>query len=198
MAIISVDTFKSMSLFANPQFEALQAAICGLFLIDVWVDFYFGKRNLRAIVGAVVFSLLCIPWFAVIQWLGISASGQLLFVLKIVPILRSVTVFTTVAARLNRNFADSLIISYLLLMVVMVYFASMLFFIEEHPVNPHVTDYWTALWWAAMTLTTAGCNIPELTPAGKVLAVAISAGGIMMFPVFTVYISSSLKRLRNQ
>ena len=71
-----------------------------------------------------------------------------------------------------------------------VYFASLAFFVLEHKVNPLVTDYGDALWWAFMDVTTVGSNIIAMTTTGRVLSVLLAALGMMMFPIFTVYITN--------
>lgn len=75
-----------------------------------------------------------------------------------------------------------------------VYFASLIFFVLEHKVNPMVTDYWSALWWAFMDVTTVGSNIYAVTPTGKILSVVLAALGMMMFPIFTVYVTSLVQQ----
>lgn len=80
------------------------------------------------------------------------------------------------------------------LFVAVIYFSSLMFFVEEHPVNSEVDTYWSALWWTVMTLSTAGCYITEVTTVGKILSVVLSAGGLIMFPVFTVYIADAVSR----
>lgn len=76
-----------------------------------------------------------------------------------------------------------------------VYFASLAFFVLEHKVNPLVTDYGDALWWAFMDVTTVGSNIIAMTTTGRVLSVLLAALGMMMFPIFTVYITNLIQRL---
>ena len=60
----------------------------------------------------------------------------------------------------------------------------------EHKVNPEVKDYSDALWWAFMDVTTVGSNIIAVTPTGRILSVLLAALGMMMFPIFTVYVTS--------
>ena len=60
-----------------------------------------------------------------------------------------------------------------------------------------VTDYWSALWWAFMDVTTVGSNIIAVTVTGRVLSVLLAALGMMMFPIFTVYVTSLVQK-RNQ
>ena len=75
-----------------------------------------------------------------------------------------------------------------------VYFASLAFFVMEHKVNSLVTDYGDALWWAFMDVTTVGSNIIAVTTTGRVLSVVLAALGMMMFPIFTVYITSLIQK----
>ena len=71
-----------------------------------------------------------------------------------------------------------------------VYFSSLLFFVIEHDVNPLVVHYTDALWWAFMDVTTVGSNIYAVTATGKILSVVLAALGMMMFPIFTVYVTN--------
>lgn len=75
-----------------------------------------------------------------------------------------------------------------------VYFSSMIFFVLEHKVNPMVHQYSDALWWAFMDVTTVGSNIYAMTVTGKVLSVVLAALGMMMFPIFTVYVTSLVQQ----
>lgn len=73
----------------------------------------------------------------------------------------------------------------------------MIFYDVERPVNDLVQDYGTALWWAFMDATTVGSNIYAVTTIGKILSVLLAAFGMMMFPIFTVYITDRIGRLTN-
>ena len=63
--------------------------------------------------------------------------------------------------------------------------------------NPEVRNLWDALWWAFLDATTVGSNIPSCTATGKVLDVFLSAEGLILFPLFTVYITNIITRKRN-
>ena len=41
-----------------------------------------------------------------------------------------------------------------------------------------------------MDVTTVGSNIIAITPTGRILSVLLAALGMMMFPIFTVYVTS--------
>ena len=91
---------------------------------------------------------------------------------------------------LTSNRASGLFVSYLTMLLAMVYFSSLIFFVIEQKVNPEVKDYNDALWWAFMDVTTVGSNIIAITPTGRILSVLLAALGMMMFPIFTVYVTS--------
>ena len=87
--------------------------------------------------------------------------------------------------------------TYLVTLIATVYFSSLVFYVFEHGVNSGVKNYDDALWWAAMDVTTIGSNIVAVTPVGRVLSVILAVVGIMMFPVFTVYVTSLINQRRN-
>jgi len=92
------------------------------------------------------------------------------------------------------NKATGLFISYVVTLLFTVYFSSLAFFLFEHGTNPLVANYTDALWWASMDATTVGSNIVAVTPVGRVLSVLLAAVGMMMFPIFTVYITNILTK----
>lgn len=108
--------------------------------------------------------------------------------------IRAGYVLAIVMGVLSNNKISGLFSTYIGLLIATVYFASLMFFIEEHYINPGVPTYWAALWWAFMDVTTVGCNINAITPTGKVLAVVLGAEGLILFPIFTVYITNALTR----
>ena len=89
-------------------------------------------------------------------------------------------------------------VSYLTMLLATVYFSSLAFFVLEHRVNPLVNGYGDALWWAFMDVTTVGSNIIAQTVTGRVLSVLLAALGMMMFPIFTVYVTSLLQKFNAQ
>lgn len=96
------------------------------------------------------------------------------------------------------NKATGLFISYLATLIFTIYFASLAFYVFEHHVNPLVKNYDDALWWAAMDATTVGSNIEAVTTIGRILSVLLAALGMMMFPIFTVYVTNLLTKSKKQ
>ena len=61
-----------------------------------------------------------------------------------------------------------------------------LFYVLEAEINPGISNYWDAIWWAFTTVTTVGYgDVVPITHAGRVLAIFIMIGGVTFFVGFT-------------
>jgi hypothetical protein len=106
-------------------------------------------------------------------------------------LLADVVIAYTMRHRINR--ISGMFKAYIFLLIAVVYFSSLIFYAEERAVNADVKTYGDALWWAIMCMTTAGSYISETTLAGKIMSVMLSGGGLILFPVFTIYITNAVK-----
>lgn len=190
--IITRDIFENVSFIIDPQYLKLQFWICIIFMVDILIDCIFGRHNWREILLDIIFFFLCIPFVNIIDYFDIHVSGEMLFILRLLPMLRAAYIIVQVTGTINSDKVSSLFRAYITLFVVVVYFSSLMFYVEEHAVNVGVDTYWSSLWWTIMTLTTAGCYITEVTTVGKILSVVLSGGGLVLFPVFTVYVANAV------
>lgn len=190
--IITRDTFENISFLSESQYLKFQFWICLVFMVEIIVDFIFeAKKWSRRLVG-ILFFILCLPFANIINYFHLHVSGEIFFVLRLLPMLRATYIIVQVTGTIKTGTMTNLFKAYIILFVVVVYFSSLMFYVEEHPVNAGVDTYWSALWWTIMTLTTAGCYITEVTTAGKILSVVLSGGGLILFPVFTVYVANAV------
>ena len=171
---ISIDTFHNIPFLNQGSYLKIQFWICMFFLFD--------------------FLLVSIPYLNIIDFYHITFSPEISYFLRFIPLLRGGYALAIVVGWLSGSKASGLLTSYITMLMATVYFASLIFFVLEHKVNPMVTDYWSALWWAFMDVTTVGSNIYAVTPTGKILSVVLAALGMMMFPIFTVYVTSLVQQ----
>ena len=113
--------------------------------------------------------------------------------MRFIPLARGVLAMTIVVGAFSRNKLTSFLSSYIVILASFIYLGSLIFFYCEQGANAMVTDFGTALWWACMNATTLGCDIYPVTIPGKILGCILSVGGIVMFPLFTVYITSLIR-----
>lgn len=195
---ISMDTFKNEAFFREPQFMKVQLWICVLFLADFFIEFFISPDKGHYLKTHFIFFLVSIPYNEIIAHYGWSFSPMITYCLRYVPLIRGGYAMAIVVSWFTYNRATGLFVSYLTTLLMTIYFSSLAFFLFEKDVNPLVHTYSDALWWASMDATTVGSNIIAVTPVGKVLSVLLAAVGMMMFPIFTVYITNILVRHNQQ
>ncbi|MBD5355535.1 MAG: two pore domain potassium channel family protein [Bacteroides sp.] len=194
---ISIDTFHNESFYTQPKFMKAQFWICVLFLLDFFIEFFLSPNKWQYLKTHFFFFLVSIPYNSIIIHYGWTFDPQITYCIRYIPLIRGGYAMSIVVSWFTYNKATGLFISYLATLVFTVYFASLAFFLFEHGPNPLVQNYQDALWWAAMDATTVGSNIVAVTPVGRVLSVVLAAVGMMMFPIFTVYVTNILTK-KNQ
>ena len=145
------------------------------FLFDFLLEFFLSKEKGRYFTSHFIFLLVSIPYLNIIDFYHITFSPEISYFLRFIPLLRGGYALAIVVGWLSGSKASGLFTSYITMLMATVYFASLIFFVLEHKVNPMVTDYWSALWWAFMDVTTVGSNIYAVTPTGKILSVVLAA-----------------------
>lgn len=190
---ISIATFNDITYYNDPHFEIIQFWICILFLADFAAEWIMSEKKWHYLLTHFIFFLVSIPYGAIIHHFNLVFDPQISYLMRYIPLVRGGYALIMVVNWLTSSRATGLFVSYLLTLVASVYFMSLTFLVFEMPVNPGVNTYADALWWACMDMTTVGCNIQPVTYVGKVLAFMLAALGMMLFPIFTVYITSIIK-----
>lgn len=190
---ISIDTFKGIPFYTQSSYMKIQLWICIWFLFDFVLEFFWQSisgviygRTLSFAGGDPLSEHHCV--------LRVDLFSRSHLPAPVYSFAERGYALAIVVGWLTYNRASSLFVSYLTMLLATVYFASLAFFVLEHKVNPLVTDYGDALWWAFMDVTTVGSNIIAMTTTGRVLSVLLAALGMMMFPIFTVYITNLIQQ----
>ena len=191
---ISVDTFKGIPFYTQSLYMEVQFWICILFLFDFVLEFALSKEKGHYVATHFIFLLVAIPYQSIIAYMGWTFSPEVTYMIRFIPLVRGGYALAIVVGWLTYNRASSLFVSYRTMLLATVYFASLALFVMEHKVNPLVNGYGDALWWAFMDVTTVGSNIIAVTVTGRVLSVLLAALGMMMFPIFTVYVTSLIQK----
>lgn len=197
IVMISIDTFRGVQFYTQSKFQKWQFWICVVFMADFFIELILSDRRGRYLATHLIFFLVAIPYQAIIYHYGWNISREFDYVIRYMPLIRGGYAMAIVVGWFTSNRATGLFFSYIITLISTVYFASLTFYLFEHGVNPLVHKYKDALWWAAMDVTTVGSNIVAVTGVGRVLSVLLAALGMMMFPIFTVYVTNLLTK-RNQ
>ena len=187
---ISIDSFRGEIFYGQPRFMKTQFWICIVFMADFLIELQMSKRKLHYFFANFIFLLVSIPYLQIIHYFGWTFSVNVTYMMQFIPLVRGGYAMAIIVGWFAYNKATGLFVTYVVTLLATVYFASLVFFMYEHSVNPLVKDYSDALWWASMDVTTVGSNIDAVTTVGRILSVVLAALGMMMFPIFTVYITS--------
>lgn len=187
---ISIDTFNKVDFLENHSYMRFQFWVCVVFIIDFIVGLIYAHDKWRYLRRRAFFLLVSIPYLNIINLMHIELGAEAIYFVRFIPLARAALAMSIVVGYMSENAVTSLCISYLTIMIFVTYFCSLIFFQRESGVNPQVDTYWTALWWSAMNMTTVGCDIAPMTVAGKIVEVVLPICGMIMFPLFTVYLTN--------
>ncbi len=191
---ISIDTFKDINFSIQPRFLKFQFWICIVFLADFFIEWFMAEKKWSYLLSHFLFFLVSIPYLNIFHYFNIQFSAQTEYWIRFIPLVRGGYALAIVMGWFTYNRATSLFLSYLVTLVATIYFGSLVFYVCEQNVNPLVVTYSDALWWAFMDATTVGSNIIAVTLVGRVLSVLLAALGMMMFPIFTVYVTNLIQK----
>ncbi len=187
---ISHEIITGDHLHFSRNYMTLQLVVCALFLVDLtirWLN--HGAAGWRA-VGYLLFLLLAIPWLNIAEWNHWTLTRAEGMIVAAMPLLRSFLALYLVVAWMVECHVRRLFLAYSLTVILFTYLSALIFYDFEAAVNPHLSGFGNALWWAWMNVTTVGAAFFPVTAVGKVICVLLPIVGMAMFPIFTVYVTS--------
>lgn len=191
---ISYDTLRDEDFLKNHSYMTFQFWVCLVFMVDFFVELSISERKWRFFWRHLLFFILSIPYLNILNLTHIHVSHDALYILRFVPLARGVLALGIVLNYISRNKFIGMFITYLSVLVLVTYFASMIFFQMEHHINSTVETYWDAFWWGCTQVTTLGSDIYPVTSIGRILCCLLSGMGIIMFPLFTVYATDEIDK----
>ncbi len=194
IVFISYDTFENIPFLENHRYMEFQFWVCNIFLLSFFVDLVLVPDKKAYLKSRWFFLLISIPYLNIIHQIpGLNMTEEELYYIRFIPLVRGGYALSMVVGYISLNRAFSLLAQYFVILLSVVYIASMIFYYEEHPVNPDVNSFWDALYWSSMNVTTVGCYFSAITPVGKVISVVLPVSGTLILPLFTVVIIDKVK-----
>ena len=190
---ISIDTFRGIPFYEDTNYLDLQFWICVLLMVLFALEVYTAQNSWRYLGRHFLFLLLIVPYLTLFDWWGVEMSPQIEFLFRFIPLVRGYIAFTIIAYGLLRDLVSGLLITYIVVLFSFIYYCSLIFYVLEVNVNPMLHSFWDSLWYSCMTATTAGCNISAVTNVGRVISVLLALAGMMLLPVFTVYLTNLIR-----
>lgn len=186
--ILSVETLSTRIVFSHSFILRFQLVVCCVFMADFFARLAFSDRKLHFFICNLPLFIVSIPYLNIIDWANFDITHQTHLILRTIPLIRGIYGLVIMISWITRNKVYNLFFSYVITLVGVTYYSSLIFYTVEKDVNPMVKQYWDSLWWACMDVTTVGSNIYGVTGMGQFLAAALAGVGMMLFPIFTAYI----------
>lgn len=190
---ISIDTFRGVAFYDDANYLDLQFWICLMLMALFFFEVYNADNSWQYFGRHFLFLLLIIPYLTFFDWCGVELPLQVEYLFRFIPLVRGYIAFTLIAYGLLRDLSSGLLIIYIVVLFSFIYYCSLIFYVLESGVNPQLHSFWDSLWYSCMTATTAGCNITATTAVGKVISILLALAGMMLLPVFTVYLTSLIR-----
>lgn len=188
--VLSVETLYPKEILSMQFILGFQLVICCIFLVDFFIRLSSSDKKGRFFLYNFILLLVSIPYLNIVHWFSIDVNQQVHLILRTLPLIRGIYGVAIMIGWVTRNKINNLFFSYVITIVSVTYYSSIMFYSIEKGVNSQVTNYWDALWWACMDVTTVGSNIYGVTFLGQLLAAVLAGAGMMMFPIFTAYITT--------
>lgn len=191
---ISYDTFQNIPFLTNHTYMTFQLWVCIAFMLDFIVEFAFSDNKIEYLKNRWLFFFISIPYLNLINLYHISVPDDVLYYLRFVPLVRGSYALVIVVGYLSTNRATTLLTQYLAIFFTSLYILTLLFYYQEHGVNPHVKSFYSAFYWATMYVTTIGSYTP-VTVVGKIISVILPLLGMMMLPLITVFFTNKIQNI---
>ncbi|MDE6308855.1 MAG: two pore domain potassium channel family protein [Muribaculaceae bacterium] len=194
IVFISYDTFEGIPFLENKNYMTFQLWVCIVFLIDFFAEMIISHDHWDYVKGHWFYLLISIPYLNILAACdSIILSDGMMYIVRFIPLIRGCYALTMIVGYISRNKAISILSQYVVILLTLVYILSLIFFYEEYGVNPDVKNYWDSLYFSAMNTTTVGCYFAAVTPVGKIISVILPTAGMLMLPLFTVYVIDRVK-----
>ena len=190
LAAISWEIIAGDHMHFSRNYLIIQLVVCILFLCDFFVRWAAAGHKGRFFGRNILFFLISIPYLNILDWSGADLPRYWAMLIGVMPLMRAFLALYVVVRWLVDNKIRQLFTAYIFTVVVFTYISALVFYDYEILVNDKLHGFGNALWWAWMNVTTVGAEIFAVTAIGKVITILLPTLGMMMFPIFTVYVTS--------
>ncbi len=191
---LSLDIIERKTYTLSAGVAELQLVVCMIFIIDYIVQTMMARNPNRYFRRNIVLLLVSIPYLNMLQWGGAELPRGVYILLKCLPMVRGAVGVYSLIKYVTPSRVSAIMWSYIVMIVLVAYLSSLVFYSFEENLNHSVDNFGTALWWAGLNVTTVGAPLFAVTPVGKVLTVLLPGLGMILFPLLTVYVTHLVQR----
>lgn len=181
-----IDAFMDLSPETSRLLHEIDYGICVIFFIDFLVRFYNAHDKWHYMRWGWIDLLSAVPVF------DFLLAGRMFRIIQLLRVLRAFRSIELIRRYYFHNKVKGAFGSVGTVAVLMVIFSAIAILnVEQDAPNSNIKTAEDALWWAYVTITTVGYGDKyPVTPAGRLIAVALITVGVGLFGTFTAYVAS--------
>lgn len=191
---LSYDSFNHIDFHTDKGYLQFQFWVCTVFMADFIAEMALSTNKWHYFKKRWIVFVLSVPYLNIIHLLPWTLPVEAYYFIRFVPLARGALAMFIIVRAVTTNRLTGVFLSYSVLLIAIVYFGSLTFMELEQDINPQVGGFGSALWWACSDATTTGCDINPMTVGGKVIGCVLAIMGMIMFPLFTVFITTMIRR----
>jgi voltage-gated potassium channel len=125
----------------------------------------------------------------------VSQASSIIRYFRIFGLLRIFGLFKNELTRIDTFFRETQLDYGIITLLLILITGTVIFYFLEVGVNPHINNFYDALWFVIISMTTVGYgDISPVTAGGRIVAVIIIISGIIFFGFFTASITLYLTK----
>jgi len=182
---ISIELLIGYTVKTQEILDYIDIGISFIFLFDFGYFLYKSENKKKYFITNFVDFLSSIPFISYIKILRVAR------IIKIFKVFRGFKELKPLITWLNEHKVLGILISYIIMLLVIVFYASLIFFKYEVNVNENVNNLFDSFWWAFITLTSVGYgDIFPVTTIGRIVAMLLTIAGMGLFSIVTAEFST--------
>ena len=122
---LSLEVFHGAAESYYRLYMRVQFWVCIVFLVDFFYRFFLSRRKWRFFFGNLIFLLVSIPYLNIVDAFHLSLSAEAYYLIRLMPLVRGGYGLAIMVGWIARNRVTSLLISYVLMIFALSYFASL-------------------------------------------------------------------------
>jgi voltage-gated potassium channel len=179
-------------------FDTIDFIICMIFILDFGVGFVASQGKWKYFKSHWFDLLSSIPFAMAFRLLRIVKVIRIVKLMKFAKLLRGIKAIAPITRYFTRNKLRSILITYIIALVFVLFYCTLGFYMAERDVNDMVKNYGDAIWWGFITVTSVGYgDVFPKTTAGRLFGMALALCGMGLFSLVTAELSSKFLKYLN-
>ena len=146
IAALSFETFHDAAQNYYHAYLQIQLWVCLIFMSDFLFRFYLSERKWHYLWHNLIFLLVSIPYLNIADHSQMPLTQEAYYIFKLMPLVRGGYGLAVMVGWITRSRVTNLLVSYVVTLLALIYFSTLIFYQLEHGPNPNVTNYGSAVW----------------------------------------------------